>query len=46
MIFFFSDNALSFKTADKELQQFEKIIKDQELQDFISNKFCDMEIYH
>lgn len=36
---FSSDNALSFKDANKILQQFEKkIIEDQELQDFTSNQ--------
>jgi hypothetical protein len=34
----YSDNAKSFKAADKELQNFHKIIKERELQDFISSQ--------
>ncbi|GIY52049.1 reverse transcriptase [Caerostris extrusa] len=34
----YSDNAKSFKAAERELQHFSKIVKEQELQDFISSQ--------
>ncbi|GIX68451.1 reverse transcriptase [Caerostris darwini] len=34
----YSDNAKSFKAAERELQHFAKIVKEQELQDFISSQ--------